>query len=53
MLETEDGERFATPIKDGEEAPILLDICRADASLFYDPQTQILSTGWNDPGRRV
>ena len=50
-LETDGGERFALPIKDGEEVPILLDICQADASLFYDAETRTLSTGWNDPGK--
>jgi len=49
-LETDAGEHYTLPVRDGEEIPVLLDICRRDPTIHFDPQAQTLSTGWNDPG---
>ena len=50
LLETDAGEHYTLPVRDGEEIPVLLDICRRDPTMYFDPRTQTLSTGWNDPG---
>ncbi|MFO0837874.1 MAG: hypothetical protein U1D55_05060 [Phycisphaerae bacterium] len=50
VVETDDGARHEFALRDGEEVPILLDLCRHDDSLFFDKATQTLSTGMNDPG---
>jgi hypothetical protein len=50
LLETDDGEHYTLLVRDGEEIPVLLDICRRDPTIYFNPQTQTLSTGWNDPG---
>jgi hypothetical protein len=49
-LELENGEKHEIVIKDGSEIPVLLDMARRDATIYFDPQRQRLSTGWNDPG---
>lgn len=49
-LQLEDGERVILPIRDGEEVPILLDLCRRDSTIYYDPQTRTLRSGWGSPG---
>jgi hypothetical protein len=49
-VETEDGQRHEWPVRDGEEIPVLLEIMRRDATVYYDPRTCTLTTGWNDPG---
>lgn len=48
-IETERG-RHELDIADGAEVPILLDLVRKDRSVFYNPESRTLSTGWNDPG---
>ena len=50
LLETDGGEHYTLPVRDGEEIPVLLDICRRDPTIYFDQHTQTLSTGWNDPG---
>jgi hypothetical protein len=50
-LELENGEQVLLSIEDGEEVPILLDVCRKEAHAFYDPATRTLNTGWNEPGK--
>jgi hypothetical protein len=49
-VQTEDGREHEVLVRDGEEIPILLDIVRRDATVFYDEQTHSLGTGWNSPG---
>jgi hypothetical protein len=49
-LETDDGKRHSIRLRDGEEVPILLELCRRDKSLYYDDKFGALRTGWNFPG---
>lgn len=49
-VETRDGVVHRFPIRDGEEVPVLSDLCRKDKSVYFDPQTATLWTGWNYPG---
>lgn len=49
-LELASGEHVELPVLDGAEVPILLDILRADNTLYFDPRSRSLTTGWNDPG---
>jgi hypothetical protein len=49
-LQTDSGERYTLSVRDGEEIPVLLDIFRRDPTIYFAPQTQTLSSGWNDPG---
>ncbi len=51
FVQTEDGETHAIPIRDGEEVPLLNEICRRDATIYYDPKSGTLRTGWNAPGK--
>lgn len=51
LLQTADGQSHELPVRDGEEVPVLLDIARREAPLYYDPQGKCLSTEWNQPGR--
>jgi len=50
-VETEDGERYVIGIRDGEEIPVLRELCRCDPTIYFDPQTSTLRSGWNLPGR--
>jgi hypothetical protein len=50
-LETDDGERYVLPIRDGEEIPVLRDLCRRDPTVYFDPNSSTLRSGWNLPGR--
>lgn len=38
------------PIRDGEEVPVLLDILRQDATVYFDAENGTLRTGWSTPG---
>jgi hypothetical protein len=49
-LQTENGEHYTLQVRDGEEIPILLDICRRDRQAYFDPATRTLRTGWNPLG---
>lgn len=49
-LELASGEHVELQILDGAEVPILLDILRSDNTVYFDPRTRTLTTGWNDPG---
>ncbi len=49
-LQIANGESFEMDIVAGAEIPILLDLMRSDRTLYFDPKTRVLSTGWNDPG---
>ncbi len=51
FVQTEDGETHAIPIRDGEEIPLLVQICRSDATIYFDPKTRTLRTGWSSPGK--
>jgi len=50
LLQTEDGEQHNLTVRDGEEIPILLKLLLKDSSMYFNPQSGALSTGWNDPG---
>lgn len=52
-IQTEDGERHNLQLRDGEEVPLLLDICRHDQTIYYDKESKVLRTGWNVPGRKT
>lgn len=49
-VEVEGGEHYDLDIQDGAEIPLLLEIFRSDNTVYFDPATRTLSTGWNDPG---
>lgn len=49
-VETDDGQKFRVPLRDGEEVPVLHGLLRADPHVYFDPQEFKLSTGWNNPG---
>ena len=49
-VETANGERYDLDIIDGAEIPLLLDLVRSDRSVYYDPKTRTICSGWNDPG---
>jgi len=44
-LQTEDGRKHAVRVRDGEELPILIDILRRDATVYFSPSTSTLRTG--------
>lgn len=48
----EDGSKHSVDIKDGEEVPILMDICRRDWTVYFDAATKTFSTGLNRPGTK-
>lgn len=48
---TESGGQHAVELRHGEEVPILLDLLRHDATVYFDPQSRTLRTGWNVPGK--
>ncbi len=50
-IQLDNNEVVELEVRDGEEIPILLDIARRDNSLFYDPKSRTLTTGWTDPGK--
>lgn len=52
-VETADGQRASLDVRDGEEIPLLLDICRRDWTIFFQRDTQTLTTGWNIPGSKT
>ena len=49
-LVTEAGQTHDVPIRDGDEIPLLLQMCRQDMTVFFDPKTLTFCTGWNTPG---
>lgn len=49
---TDDGKTYRLDVRDGEEIPQLMDVCRRDWTIYFDPQTQTLSSGWNIPGSK-
>ena len=49
---TDDGQKHYWDVRDGEEIPILMELCRRDWSVFYNPETKQLSSGWNIPGSK-
>ncbi len=49
-VQLSNGEQVEVNVVDGAEIPVLLDIVRSDRSIYFDPKTRTLSTGWNDPG---
>lgn len=50
LIETTDNQKHIVPVCDGAELPVLLDLVRRDRTVFFDPKSRTLSTGWNDPG---
>ena len=52
-LQTEDGGKYEIDVRDGEEVPILMDLCKRDWTVFYDPQSKTFRTGWNTPGNAM
>ncbi len=44
------GECIDMTVVDGAEIPVLLELVRTDRTLYFDPKSRTLSTGWNDPG---
>lgn len=50
MVQTEDGAVCELDVRDGEEIPILFQMCRADLTVYFDPESKTLTTGWNTPG---
>ena len=49
-VRTEDGEQHDVPLQNQADVPVLLELVRGDESIFYDPQSRTLTTGWNNPG---
>jgi hypothetical protein len=49
---TADGKTYRLDVRDAEEIPQLMDVCRRDWTIFFDPETQTLSSGWNIPGSK-
>ena len=49
-VETEDGKQHEISLPDEPVARALLELARSDETLFFDPKTKTLSTGWNNPG---
>jgi hypothetical protein len=49
---TEDGVKHSWDVRDGEEIPILMELCRRDWTIYYNPETKRLSSGWNTPGSK-
>lgn len=52
-VETQGGVQHVLPLKDGEEVPILADFLRRDRTMYFDPETRTLRTGWNPAGDGV
>jgi hypothetical protein len=52
-LQTDDGGKHEIHIQDGEEIPLLLEICKRDWTVFYDPKSHTFRSGWNTPGNVV
>lgn len=50
-LQTEDGKQHYFPIRDAEEIPALLDMCRHDMTIYFDATTSTIRSGWNTPGK--
>ncbi|MCG3127710.1 MAG: hypothetical protein CHACPFDD_02578 [Phycisphaerae bacterium] len=50
VIETDGGERHTIEVVDGAEVQLMLDVLRKDKTMYYDPRTRSLSTGWNAPG---
>jgi hypothetical protein len=51
-VQTDDGVDHIVPIRDGEEVPVLRDICRHDGTIYFDGESRTLRTGWNVPGKQ-
>lgn len=49
-LETNTGKRHELPLSSAADVEHALALVRGDKSLYFDPRTQTLCTGWNDPG---
>lgn len=50
-LQTDDGQKHALRVRDGEEVPILLDLLRHDTTVYFDPAGPTVRTGWNAVGK--
>lgn len=49
-VETEEGEKHFLPVRDAEEIPVLVDLCRNDPTVYFDEKTCTIRSGWNSPG---
>lgn len=49
LLETSGGRKHELTIPASEVAAVL-DLVRGDLSLYFNPETRTLCTGWNEPG---
>lgn len=49
-VQTDDGQFHVLPVRDGEEMPILIQMCRDDNTVYFDAATGTLRSGWNSPG---
>ncbi len=49
-IETDDGNKHHVPIAEADDVPILADLCRHDAAIYFDAEKGVLRTGWNRPG---
>lgn len=50
---TDDGEKHELPLRDGEEVPLLLDMCHRDWTVYFDSASKTFRTGWNTPGNKM
>ena len=50
-VQTDDGEKYELTLRDGEEVPVLHAILRKDSTVYFDPKSGTLRTGWNLPGK--
>ena len=50
-VQTDDGKKHELTLRDGEEVPVLHSILRNDSTVYFDPKTGTLRTGWNTPGK--
>lgn len=51
-VELDNGARHEMNIVDAAEIPLLLDLLRRDAAIYFDARSRTLSTGWTEPGKQ-
>lgn len=50
-FETDDNKQHLLDVRDGEEIPVLVDLCRKDHTIFFDAESAEFRTGWNAVGQ--